>query len=94
MEDILNKFMEPDVQESKQHTNTTPSTGSVYCRSIVSDKLISPWKLIHFGLIITSYDRSFRTSSVIWLHAGLGVAIALHIQAILFTVWLNVNWLT
>ena len=50
---------------------------------MVSDRLISPWKLIHFGLIITSCDRSFRTSSVIWLPAGLGVAVALHTQAIL-----------
>ena len=29
--------------------------------------------IIHFGLVITSCDRNFRTSSVIWLPAGLGV---------------------
>ena len=34
---------------------------------MVSDRLISPWKLIHFGLVIASCDRSFRTSSIIWL---------------------------
>lgn len=32
---------------------------------MVSDRLISPWELIHFGLVIKSCDRSFRTSSVI-----------------------------
>ena len=56
----------------------TGPTGAIYIESgdlrasMPKDELYGVGQaLIHFGLVITSCDRSFRTSSVIWLPAGL-----------------------